>query len=237
MKVALLSYEYPPETGFGGIGTYTWHHARGLRDLGHEVHVIAGLTGDNPELLVSDVDGLTVWRYQTRARWEKLIRAIGRLGLGWTRTRIENGINMYRAFREIEKDHQFDILEMPECGAEGLLINRLTPQKTVIKLHSPAQLIMKDYDVNAADYRLCSLVERSAMNGTDYLTSPSDFLAREAESQLGIGKSIRIIPNGIDVEWFDGIEEIDARRRFNLPRDRVTILFAGRMESTSARRS
>ena len=42
MRIALLSFEYPPETGFGGIGTYTWHQARALAKLGHEVHVLAG---------------------------------------------------------------------------------------------------------------------------------------------------------------------------------------------------
>ena len=42
MKIGLLSYEYPPDTGFGGIGTYTWYHARALARLGHQVHVLAG---------------------------------------------------------------------------------------------------------------------------------------------------------------------------------------------------
>ena len=44
MKIALLSFEYPPETGFGGIGTYTWYQARALVKLGHQVHVLAGAT-------------------------------------------------------------------------------------------------------------------------------------------------------------------------------------------------
>ena len=42
MRIALLSYEYPPETGFGGIGTYTYYQARALARLGHEAHVFAG---------------------------------------------------------------------------------------------------------------------------------------------------------------------------------------------------
>ena len=44
MKIALLSFEYPSETGFGGIGTYAWYHARALVKLGHQVHVLAGAT-------------------------------------------------------------------------------------------------------------------------------------------------------------------------------------------------
>ncbi len=42
LRIALLSFKYPSETGLGGIGTYTWHHARALSGLGHDVHVLAG---------------------------------------------------------------------------------------------------------------------------------------------------------------------------------------------------
>jgi len=42
MKIALLSFEYPDETGFGGIGTYTWYQARALVKLGQKFHVLAG---------------------------------------------------------------------------------------------------------------------------------------------------------------------------------------------------
>ena len=48
MKIALMSFEYPPETGFGGIGTYTWYQARAMVKLGHEVHVLAGATSPAP---------------------------------------------------------------------------------------------------------------------------------------------------------------------------------------------
>ena len=34
MKIALLSFEYPPETGFGGIGSYTWYQATCARQAG-----------------------------------------------------------------------------------------------------------------------------------------------------------------------------------------------------------
>jgi glycogen(starch) synthase len=51
MNIAILSYEYPHETGFGGIGTYSYYHARALVKLGHTVHVFAGSTriGVSPE--------------------------------------------------------------------------------------------------------------------------------------------------------------------------------------------
>ena len=41
MRIALVSQEYPPETGHGGIATQTYTKAHGLADLGHEVYVIS----------------------------------------------------------------------------------------------------------------------------------------------------------------------------------------------------
>ena len=40
MRVCLVSYEYPPETADGGIGTQTWNKAHGLTRLGHDVEVL-----------------------------------------------------------------------------------------------------------------------------------------------------------------------------------------------------
>src|SRR5687767_8234438 len=41
MRIALISQEYPPETGSGGIGTQAFQKANWLADHGHEVHVIS----------------------------------------------------------------------------------------------------------------------------------------------------------------------------------------------------
>jgi transposase len=41
MRICLISREYPPDTGFGGIATFTKHLAHGLKNLGHEVVVVA----------------------------------------------------------------------------------------------------------------------------------------------------------------------------------------------------
>ena len=40
MRVGLVSYEYPPQQGLGGVGTYMFRLAGALGRAGHEVHVI-----------------------------------------------------------------------------------------------------------------------------------------------------------------------------------------------------
>jgi glycosyltransferase involved in cell wall biosynthesis len=130
----------------------------------------------------------------------------------------------------LRRRYRYDIAEMPECGAEGSLINRLVRLPTLVRLHSPARLIMPFYDVRETDITLCSLVEQAGMDAAGGITSCSRFLAGEARTKLGINRSIAVIPNGIDLELFDGQEEIDFRERFQLPRDRPILFFSGRIE-------
>lgn len=229
MKIALLSFEYPPETGYGGIGTYTWYQARALVKLGHQVHVIAG-ANDRTALWLDEHDGVKVFRYRGDGWVMRSLQQLNKLGWWWTKNRLENGFNMYRALRALARSNDYDAIEMPECGAEGLLINNLMGDRTVVKFHSPARLIMPFYDVCRADTRLCSLVEQWAMRRAGAYSACSQFMASAAAADLGIARPIRVIPNGIDLDLFDRAAQVDIRQRFDLPRDRLTILFTGRME-------
>jgi glycosyltransferase involved in cell wall biosynthesis len=229
MRIALLSFEYPPETGFGGIGTYAWYQARALAKLGHEVHVLAGATDVTP-LRSSAHDGLTVYRFRAGGGWMRQLKRLDKHRLWWTKNRLENGWCMHLGLKELRRRFEYDVVEMPECGAEGLLINWLQRAKTVIKFHSPAELIMSTYDVRKADHRACSFVEKWAIRGAGAFTSCSRFLADEVRTKMGVRRPIDVIYNGIDLELFDHERQIDAREKFGLPRGKPVIFFAGRME-------
>jgi glycosyltransferase involved in cell wall biosynthesis len=228
MKIALLSYEYPWETGFGGIGTYSWYHARALSRLGHEVHVLAGATATTG-LRREDHDGVCVYRFRAAPPCLKLL-ALDKRKLWWSKNRLENGFSMYKGFRQLLEENQYDIVEMPECGGEGLLINYLVRVPTLVKFHSPAKLIMPCYDVRKADHLLCSIVEQIGLRAATAYTSCSRFLAEEVRARMGIGRKIRVIPNGIDLQLFDASEQVSARDQFDIPKGKLMILFAGRME-------
>ena len=45
------------------------------------------------------------------------------------------------------------------------------------------------------------------------------------------GRPIAVIPNGIDLALFDQDEGIDIHERFGVPRDRITVFFANRLEN------
>jgi len=229
MKIALLSFEYPSETGFGGIGTYTWYHARALAKLGHEVHVLAGAA--TPSALRTEThDDVLVHRYQGDGLLMRGFEWFGRRRLWWTKSRLQTGLSMYRGLATLMRQHAYDVVEMPECGAEGWLLNHLTRVPTVVRFHSPSRLIMDFYDVRRTDIALCSSLERIAMMGAGAFSACSQFLAGEVRQRLGIRAPVRVIPNGIDLELFDAADELDVRRRYDLPAGRPIILFTGRME-------
>jgi glycogen(starch) synthase len=229
MNIGLLSFEYPPETGFGGIGTYTWYQARALARLGHQVHVLAGLK-EASTLYTREHDGVLVHRYWSAAPVMKAFDALGKLKWWWTRQRLENGWSMYQSLKTLSEKYRFDVLEMPECGAEGYLINNLLRVPTVVRFHSPSRLIMPFYDVQPGDVRWCSFIEQRAIDSATALTSCSTFLAGEVRAKLGVRAPVDVIPNGIDLALFDHEERTEIADTYGWPKDKVTIFFAGRME-------
>ena len=230
MKICLLSFEYPPETGFGGIGTYTWYHARALARLGHQVHVLAG-SKERAPLFTRMHDGVFVHRYRPGGLMMSAAGAFGRFRCYWTRQRVENAWGMYHALRMLLRRHRFDILEMPECGAEGGLITSRLPIPSVVRFHSPSRLIMPFYDVPAADRTMCSWVEQRAITRATALTSCSAFLSREVRSKMAVHKQIDVIPNGIDLQLFDQQKCQDVAETLGIPKGKPIILFSGRMET------
>ena len=157
----------------------------------------------------------------------KLFQTLGRWRCYWTRQRLENAWGMYRALARLRRRYQFDIVEMPECGAEGLLVNSLMNMPSVVRFHSPARLIMPFYDVPEADRTMCSWLEQRAIRHAVAPTSCSQFLADEARTKLGIGSPIGVIPNGIDLGLFDPDAPLDVASKYGLPEGKPIVLFTG----------
>jgi len=120
MKIALLSYEYPPDTAFGGIATYTQQVARIMQQRGHTVEVFAG-SAERQRMTVED--GLRVHRVQVACR-------------------TIFGEAIAPLFAQRHNTMGFDVLESPEIGPESQEISRLVPRiPLVIKAHTPTYLL------------------------------------------------------------------------------------------------
>jgi glycogen synthase len=129
MKVALISYEFPPDTAQGGIATYFHQISQILSARGHHVEVFAG--GWNKTRTVYD-NGVTVHHLAPEAQVEHHVA-------------YENFHRLVSTFfAQRHADIGFDVVEGPELEAEARDIIQLVPDiPLVVKLHSPSLLLWR----------------------------------------------------------------------------------------------
>jgi glycogen(starch) synthase len=117
MKVAFVSYEFPAETGGGGIGTYL-EQTRRVFPQGYRMIVIAGTLKQEPFW-----ENENVFRIPSRS-WEE----------------FNNVCVTY--FEKLNKQFQFDVVEGTDFKASGLSIKKAFPNlPLVVKLHTPSFLV------------------------------------------------------------------------------------------------
>jgi glycogen(starch) synthase len=202
MKILFISSEYPPDTGWGGIGTYTGHIAEGLVSRGHSVHVICrSVSGANNTVVQN---GVTVHRavpgpytlpsskywYPLRALCYRFVpQSLVRLAWAKTAARTVASLRETGTF--------FDIIEYPECGAEGFFCTGAATI-TVTRLHTPWEIIQR-YDGlpgPASDSMALTFLEKTAAKQSAAITSPTHALAQLMKKRWGL-KQVTVYPNPI----------------------------------------
>ena len=120
MRIAYITYEFPPDTGKGGIGTYVKQIAGAMAALGADVHVFAG----------SPVRSSTIFCNGYNVHWVQC-----RDGFIY-RQAVLSSIKLEHS------RHSFDFMESPEIGANALLIKKMFPAlPLVVRLHAPNYLV------------------------------------------------------------------------------------------------
>jgi glycogen(starch) synthase len=225
LTIALVSEELPPETGWGGIGTYVHDMSRALVSAGHQVHVLARTWGSPG--VVETVPGLHIhrlvvpepsWRRGTRRVTARMHET--RDIVGWNR-------QVAARIRAIDRQSHVDLVEAPEYHAQALLSSvRLRGIPCVVRLHTPTYLL---HELNGAavggsplDTSLATNAERCLTRRAKLVTSPSAALARRVESAWGLTQgSVRVVPNPIHAEMFSGLAQTAVAN---------SLLYVGRIE-------
>ena len=223
MNLLYISNEYPPETGYGGIGTYTKYCAEGMAARGHRVHVLC--RSESGEPYTTTAAGVIVHRISPgsypipsgrfffplrklcyRAIPECLIR------LAWAR----QALTCFQ--KEFSGRVQIDIVEYPECGGEGFYVSTLPDIVKIVRLHTPWEMVRKLDRLRQplADQYLLSHLERSAARRASFVTSPTQALAGILKHRWRLPDCI-VIPNPIPLSEFTATEGND-------------LLFLGRIE-------
>jgi glycosyltransferase involved in cell wall biosynthesis len=117
MRIAYISYEYPPDSSGGGIATYIAQAAQMMTRRGHEVEVFAS-------------SPLREGRFEAKGILEHWMRECNRQDFGVVAGHVF-------AARHAEKP--FDVLEGPEYNADARKAVELAPEiPLVVKMHTPS---------------------------------------------------------------------------------------------------
>ncbi len=196
MRIGLLSREYPPQTGWGGIGTYVYFVSHALAQAGHDVRVIS--RSDKKEEYTHTDGNVAIHRVRER-------RPSGMIG-DWLCTWLPLSDSAYSSrvaekVWELHREKPFDIIEAPEYRAEASRLVRNSPAPVVVKTHTPTYLLEQlNGTPSSLREHLIKQMEASTARGAHALSSPSSSLAgllREAWALKD--RDIRILPYPIDI--------------------------------------
>ena len=230
MRIGLVSYEYPPQSGFGGVGTYVYRLAGALGKAGHEVVVLAGPTDVPEEWPQANVTLHRVEAYYDPPHfpgmrflwWQVIARYLEqfhRIVWHWLKWDLASG----RALVKIDAETPLDVIEAPEHAANGLFAGRMRRWPMVIRLHGPWDLF---FGINrtrgAALNRVLTWLERQSCAYADIITAPSRTMAAFIHERWKLPELPTAVPNFMDVpEHPAPLPPIDGPRR---------IVCAGRLE-------
>ena len=226
MRICLMSREYPPDTGWGGIATFARHLAHGLKELGHDVEVISMAKPGAPATS-NEHEGVRVHRVEPYIKDGDL----GLLGRATPNSRftLSAVFALWQKFLELHQENPFEVLDTPELLAEGLMpaLSKVAP--LVVRLYTPHFKFIADGLHNTKhtiDHHFIGLAERFALLNADAITSPSKDLAEFVANDLHYPlEQIQIIMNPIDAGEF----QPEGPRKI-VVEGQLKILFVGRLE-------
>ena len=200
MKICLVSQEYPPETGGGGIGTQTYLKAQGLSELGHEVHVVSA-SWDSTARIYSD-GGAVIHRIP-----EPELKVPGyEESTYWLAYSESVAMKLHSLSQEIS----FDIMQFPEYGGEGFIYQtdtfRHRKARYVVQLHGPLAMFTEYMgwpDPDSTLHQIGSFMERTCIHHADRIIASSHNTAAYSSKRYEYPLTeISVIHSGVDIKKF-----------------------------------
>jgi glycosyltransferase involved in cell wall biosynthesis len=208
MRIGLVSYEYPPQQGLGGVGTYMFRLAGALGRAGHEVHVIAGPSDRSPvpqpnvrlhripaQFEIRSENTALRWLY-----WQGLARF-----MAWMHPLIWHWIKWdlasYQAIREIDSTYPLDLIEVPEHAANGWMAGTIHRWPIVMRMHCPWELFVRinRFPFNPMNRVLSMLERRTARCYADAVTVPSAAMKQVVEKTWELRRPPVVFPNFMEI--------------------------------------
>jgi glycosyltransferase involved in cell wall biosynthesis len=120
MKIAFISYEFPPDTGKGGIGTYVKQTAAAMAAVGMDVHVFAG---SQQRACTITEEGYQVHLTNCTDVHDFRLRVVD-------------------SFTVVQELSPFDLIESAEINGNAWEIKKKYPLlPLIVRLHAPGYLV------------------------------------------------------------------------------------------------
>jgi glycosyltransferase involved in cell wall biosynthesis len=207
MRIGLVSYEYPPQSGLGGVGTYTFRLAGALGRAGHEVVVLAGPNEG------ADIEQHNVTIHRIAARYEPTLDIKVFRFLYWRifATLMDKAHplvwhwmrwNMAApdALAEIHRNTPLDVVEAPEHAANGFFVGRTRRWPMVVRIHGPWDLF---FGINKTEglamNRMLAYLERKSTQCAQVVTTPSRTMSAFIHAKWKMPHAPAVVPNFMDI--------------------------------------
>jgi glycogen(starch) synthase len=216
LNVCIVSREFPPDTAFGGIGTFSVDTALMLKQHGHRVTVLSQSLGPTQTF---DYYGVTV--YKLHVPWPfGTYRFLPALILGFNYV-------VLRTLRRLHAEEPFDLVDAPDHLAEGLSAALFGNLPVITRLHTPFALLvdmgLNDYRKGPA-YAFIRLAEKIAIARSDAVYAPCLDLVRRCQTLFSLPRlPARVFGYPLDLDLFAPA----AKPRSN---GTIRLLFLGRFE-------
>ncbi|MBX9670519.1 MAG: glycosyltransferase family 4 protein [Candidatus Obscuribacterales bacterium] len=225
MRICLISREFPPDTGWGGIGTFVHDLALGLKEIGQEVEVIS-LSKDSTESVI-DYKGVPIHRVAVDDSLDKYQMLLSVMPYSHSLLKALWALNT--KFLELNTKKRFDVVEVPEMFGEGLFLSLSKTTPLVVRLYTPHFKFIDDklhLIDDAFDHQFLALLEQITLLNADVVTSPSEDLGDYVSGAIGFRPEEMVVIRGlIDTNRFSP-EGPKA-----LPDDgHLKVMFVGRLE-------
>jgi glycosyltransferase involved in cell wall biosynthesis len=216
LNICLISREFPPDTAFGGIATFSLDTAMMLKEHGHEVTVFSQSLSQTHTM---DYHGIQVHKIRVPAPFDRY----GNLP-------VFIATFNFLVYREVMRCHRqqpFDLIDVPDHLAEGWFVALFSGLPIVTRLHTPYALIvamgLNNYKKNLS-YKLIKAMEKSALKNSSVLYAPCSDLVRRCEDLFKLKRvPLRIFGYPLDTAFFSPV--------LSSSKDGITrIIFLGRLE-------
>lgn len=205
MKVLYISSEYPEETGFGGIATYTRYMAESMASMGHQVHVICRALHKEIHAVENGVNvhrvyckpyplpAGRIWFLWRQLAYKTISQSLNRLS--WAATVNDE-------YLRLSMNTKIDVIEYPDCGAEGYYLS-YKKLPLVVRLHTPWTVVrrLNRLKEHPLDCWLQKFMELRAIKHATAITSPSSAMAEMLCKQWQIGAPV-VYPNPLPANRF-----------------------------------